>query len=77
MSEHFGPLEPDKIVSADDDEVDLIEIHTTDGELIFAIRPDGSVYLPDPARVEEAAATFWRAVQELAENLGWTVRRSL
>lgn len=48
-----------------------------EGEIICAIQNDGSVYLPDPERVEEAAALFWRAVEEMATLRGWTVRRSL
>lgn len=58
-------------------QADTISIRDGAGELLLAIQNDGSVYLPDPERVEEAAVLFWKAVEEMAQIRGWTVRRSL
>lgn len=52
---------------------DPLEIVAGDGTLLFRITNSGTVELPDPERVEEAAAIFWREVIKLALIYGYTV----
>jgi hypothetical protein len=53
---------------------DPLVIQGADGEVIFALRDDGSVEAPDFERIPEAAVIFWRNVLRLAELSGLRVR---
>lgn len=55
--------------------IDPLVITDDDDELLFAIRRDGTVELPDPDRAGEAAAIFWREVMRMAEVAGYPVRK--
>ena len=41
-----------------------------DGDVIFALHPDGTVTMPDPEKAEFAAAVFWREVLAMADEMG-------
>lgn len=68
--------EPYAVVFETPQEVEhTLRVEDGEGKLIFAIQSDGTAYLPDPTRAEEAAATFWHSVEEMARIRGWHVRR--
>ena len=65
----------DALVTPNADNVsDVIQIVGEDHKVIFRMLQDGTVEMPDPERVEEAAALFWRNVIALAECQGYKVR---
>ena len=49
---------------------DPLVISDGDGNLVFAVRHDGTVEMPDPEKAELAAAIFWREVLAMADDLG-------
>ncbi len=54
---------------------DALVIEDGMGRPIFRFCPDGSVEVPDPDRMQEAAAIFFREVLHTAELLGYPVRK--
>lgn len=63
--ELIGVNDPSIVVP---DQEHPLEIRGSDGELIFALRADGTAVV-HPRRTEEAAAIFWREVIEMAQLL--------
>lgn len=66
--------EPTELVEGDqplpyDDDMDPLVIRDETGEVIFAIRHDGVVQMPDPEKAPLAAAVFWREVMAMADRL--------
>ena len=54
----------------DPDAMDPLVIRDETGQVIFAIRANGVVEMPDPTQAEKAAAIFWREVLAVADLLG-------
>jgi len=74
MTEELPLVEGDQpIPYPADDDLDPLVIRDETGEVIFAIRVDGTVQMPDPAKAEKAAAIFWREVLSLADDMGIVV----
>lgn len=49
---------------------ELVVIMDEHDTVLVAVHDDGSVTLPDPERVGDAAAIFWREVRDLGLALG-------
>lgn len=69
MSEPIELVEGDQPLPYGDDDLDPLVIRDETGEVIFAIRHDGVVQMPDPAKAPLAAAVFWREVMAMADML--------
>ncbi len=69
------PLEPTSGGNVDITPTDALVIEDGAGRAIFRFCPDGSVEVPDPDRMQEAAAIFFREVLHTAELLGYPVRK--
>ena len=67
---------PDDLVEGDqpipypEDDMDPLVIRDETGDLIFAVRANGVVQMPDPEQAPMAAAIFWREVLAMADELG-------
>jgi hypothetical protein len=68
----FVSLTPDQMITHAQ-ENEILSIVDIEGNLLFGLKGDGSVILPDPARVPEAAALFWTEVCRMADELGIVV----